>query len=277
MKPLRRIFDRYGLTVVAICLTAGYLFPIYWMVISGFKTSSEIFANPPSLVPRAPTLETFRWIFENEHVGRYLINSAIIAFAVAAITVVLGAMGGYALARMRSRLVDLALILILMMQTFPEALLATPMFTLFKAAHLLNTLTAVVLATSTKTLALALVVLRPIMRQVPRELEEAAWVDGYGIVGSFWRVVVPAARNGLIVVGVIAFIEAVGEFVYPLAFITRSELNPATVALYGFIGAEYADWNRVMAFATVFTLPSLVLFLLLQQKIVSGLTAGAVK
>lgn len=277
MTPARRRAVRLVLMVAGIALTALYLFPVYWMIVSGFKTSAEIFASPPTFFPRAPTLESFRWIFENANVALYLVNSTIIAGSVSAITIVLGAVGGYALARLKTRLVDAALIFILMMQTFPEALLATPMFTLFKAVDLLNTQLAVILATTSKTLALALIVLRPVMRQIPRELEEAAWVDGYGVWGSFWRVVLPAARNGLIVVGVIAFIQAFGEFVYPLAFTTKSELHPATVGLYGFIGAEYADWHRVMAFATVFTLPVLVLFLILQQKIVSGLTAGAVK
>ena len=277
MTPARRRAVNLGLTATGIALTALYLFPVYWMIVSGFKPASEIFANPPTLWPRAPTLDSFRWIFEHENVLRYLTNSAIIAGSVAAITVTLGACGAYALARIKTRLVDAALIFILMMQTFPEALLATPMFTIFRAIDLLNTQLAVILATASKTLALALVVLRPVMRQVPRELEEAAWVDGYGVWGSFVRVVLPTARNGLIVVGVIAFIQAFGQFVYPLSLTTRSELHPATVGLYGFIGAEYADWHRVMAFATVFTLPVLILFLVLQQKIVSGLTAGAVK
>ncbi len=277
MTPIRRHVARGTLSVIGGLIVAVYMFPVYWMIISGFKTSAEIFADPPTLLPREITLESFAWIFENQNVVSYLVNSTIIAVCVSIITVILGAAGGYGLARLRTWYVDLALIFILMMQTFPEALLATPMFTLFKVAGLLNTLTAVILATATKTVALALVILRPLMKQIPRELEEAAWVDGYGVWGSFLRVVLPAARNGLIVVAVIAFIEAFGEFVYPLAFISKESLNPATVGLYSFIGAEYSDWNRVMAFASVFTIPLIVVFLALQQKIVSGLTAGAIK
>ena len=267
----------YILTLAAVTVALIYLFPVYWMYISGFKLSGEIFSRPPSFFPREPRLDAFIWIFERENMARYLMNSFTIAASTTALTLVLGCMGAYALARLRSIWVDIALVFILVAQTFPEALLATPMFVIFRELGLLNTTLAVVLATTTKTLAFALIVLRPVFLQVPQELEEAAEVDGCTRFSAFFFVVLPVARTGILVVGALAFIMAYGEFVYPSALLSDRDLQPATVGLYSFVGAEYADWQNVMAFAAVFATPVMLLFILLQRKIVSGLTAGALK
>jgi multiple sugar transport system permease protein len=254
-----------------------YLFPVYWMLISGLKSSAEIFANPPSLFPRQPSLSAYEYVFWRENVARYMRNSLAIAIPVTVVTLVLGASGSYALSRLRSSLVDAALVLALILQIFPDALLATPMFIMFRHFGLLNTFTGVVLATSAKSLAFALVILRPMYRQVPMEIEEASRVDGCNTLQTFLRIVLPVMRVPLTVVAVLTFVQAYGQFVYPLTLLSKQELQPATVGIYSFIGAEYADWDRVMAFASVFALPVLILFLSLQRKIVAGLTTGALK
>ena len=272
-KRTRRII----LAVVAFAGVAVYLFPIYWMLISGFKSSAEIFANPPTFFPSAPNLDAFRSVFVQENIARYLRNSVIIAIPVTALTLGLGAMGAYAMSRIRSRLVDVALVTVLLLQVFPEALIATPMFIIFKSIGILNTFFAVILATTSKVLAFALVILRPMFLQVPSELEEASYVDGCTRFQAFWRIVLPLMRAPLAVVGAIAFAQAYGQFVYPITLLTRQELQPGSVGIYAFIGAETADWHRVMAFASIYVLPIIALFLLLQRNIVSGLTAGALK
>lgn len=256
---------------------ACYLFPVYWMLISGFKTSAEIFSNPPTFFPRNPTLESFAYVFFRENVLRYIWNSTFIAVMVTAMTLTMGAMGAYAMSRLRTRLVDVALIAVLLLQIFPEALLATPMFILFRTVDVLDTHLAVILATTSKTLAFALVILRPMFRQVPIELEEAAFVDGASRFQSFRLIVLPIVRVALIVVGALTFVQAYGQFVYPLTLLSTQGLQPATVGIYSFVGAEYADWHRVMAFSSIFVVPILAVFLILQNRIVAGLTAGALK
>jgi multiple sugar transport system permease protein len=281
IRRLRRLLGPNGIAwlccAIGVALVICYLFPVYWMLISSLKTSAEIFANPPSLVPTHPTLAAFRYVIERENVARYMRNSLAIAIPVTIVTLLLGSSGSYALSRLRSRLVDVALVLALILQIFPDALLATPMFIIFRHFNLLNTFASVVLATSAKSLAFALVILRPMYRQVPIEIEEASRVDGCNTLQTFWRIVLPIMRVPLIVVGVLSFVQAYGQFVYPLTLLSKQELQPATVGIYSFIGAEYADWDRVMAFASVFALPVLILFLLLQRKIVAGLTTGALK
>ncbi len=270
-------FGGMGHTVIAVIGVTLYLFPIYWMFTSGLKTSAEIFAKPPTLVPNNPTLDSFYYVFQRENIGRYLRNSVAIALPVTVLTLVLGLMGGYAMSRLRSRFVTVALVVVLMLQVFPEALLATPMFIIFRSLDILNTHAAVVLATTSKTLAFALVILRPMFRQVPYELEEASRVDGCNQFQTFWRIVLPIMKVPLIVVGALSFVQAYGQFVYALTLLSEQELQPATVGIYSFVGAEYADWHRVMAFSSVFVLPILAVFLLLQRQIVAGLTAGALK
>jgi multiple sugar transport system permease protein len=259
---------------VLVCI---YLFPIYWMLISGFKNSAEIFAIPPTFVPRAPTLESFEFVFFRENVLRYLSNSLIIAIPVTVLTLVLGSMGAYAMSRLRNRIVNVAVVVVLLLQVFPEALLATPMFIIFKSIGILNTYFAVILATTSKTLSFALIVLRPLFKQVPLELEEASFVDGCTPLQTFLRIVMPIMRVPLIVVGTLSFVQAYGQFVYAFTLLTKQELQPATVGIYSFVGAEYADWHRVMAFSSIFVLPILIAFLIFQRHIVAGLTAGALK
>jgi multiple sugar transport system permease protein len=265
-------------TFVAIAAVALYLFPLYWMLVSGFKSPAEIVANPPTLFPRTLSLDAFRNVVLQENVLRYLRNSITIAVPVTVVTTALAAIGAYAMARLRARLlVDFALVLVLLLQVFPEALLATPVFIIFKSLGLLNTLLAVVLATSARSLAFGLVILRPMVRQIPYELEEASRVDGCTQWQTFRLVVLPLLRVPLMVVAAITFAQAYGQFVYPLTLLSAQEVQPGTVGLYGFIGAETADWHRVMAFASVFVVPVLLLFLALQSRIVAGLTAGALK
>jgi multiple sugar transport system permease protein len=278
MNGLRQLLRAQWPTLVASAAVALYLFPLYWMLISGFKTPAEIVANPPTLFPRTLSLDAFRNVVLQENVLRYLRNSITIAIPVTVVTTALAAIGAYAMARLRSRwLVEFALVLVLLLQVFPEALLCTPVFIIFKALGLLNTLLAVVLATSARSLAFGLVILRPMVRQIPYELEEASRVDGCTQWQTFRLVVLPLLRVPLMVVAAITFAQAYGQFVYPLTLLSAQEVQPGTVGLYGFIGAEVADWHRVMAFASVFVVPVLLLFLALQSRIVSGLTAGALK
>ena len=275
MRPTR--LHALTLTAMGAIGVAIYLFPIYWMLISGFKTQAEIFSDPPTFLPRAPTLDAFTYVVLQENILRYLRNSLVIAVPVTVITVFLSTIGAYALSRLRTRLVDVALVTILLLQVFPEALLATPVFLIFKSIGLVNTIPAVVLATSTRSLAFALVILRPMFRPVPIELEEASRVDGCTPWRTFRHIVLPLMRVPVLVVGAITFAHAYGQFVYPLTLLSAHDLQPGTVGIYGFIGAEVADWHRVMAFSSMFVVPILILFLLLQNKIVSGITAGALK
>lgn len=268
---------RWILLTIGVTIAAFYLFPVYWMYVSSFKASSELNASPPTLLPEAPTLAAYTWIFTRENIARYLGNSLFQSTSVTLLTLLLATGAAYALSRVRSLWMDAVLVGIMLSQVLPPALLVTPMFVIFRQIDLINTQTAVILATTTKTLPFAVIMLRTTFAQIPIELEEAARVDGCSRLRAFFSVTLPLARIGYIVVGTLVFLLAYGEFVYPVSLVNKNELQPATVGLYGFVGADYSDWSNAMAFASIFVTPVIVIFMLLQRRIVSGLTAGALK
>jgi multiple sugar transport system permease protein len=268
---------RWILLTIGATIAAFYLFPVYWMYVSSFKASSELNASPPTLLPEAPTLAAYTWIFTRENIARYLGNSLFQSTSVTLLTLLLATGAAYALSRVRSLWMDAVLVGIMLSQVLPPALLVTPMFVIFRQIDLINTQTAVILATTTKTLPFAVIMLRTTFAQIPIELEEAARVDGCSRLRAFFSVTLPLARIGYIVVGTLVFLLAYGEFVYPVSLVNKNELQPATVGLYGFVGADYSDWSNAMAFASIFVTPVIVIFMLLQRRIVSGLTAGALK
>jgi multiple sugar transport system permease protein len=268
---------RWELTALAALFSALWLFPFYWMLVSGLKTQGEIFLSPPTLWPAAPTLDAFRFVIVRENMPLYIWNSLVIATASTALSLLLATGAAWGMARIRGFWIEAALLAALLAQVFPPALMATPMFVLFRQIGLIDSQWAVILACMTKAAPFAIVMLRTVFIQIPVDLEDAARIDGCSRFSAFMRVTLPLAAPGIAVAGTLAFVLAYGEFVYASAFLTSKEKYPATIGLYSFVGAEQAEWHYIMSFATLFVLPVFLLFLLLQRRIVQGLTAGALK
>ena len=268
---------RYGLLLLGIAFTALYLFPLYWMYLTAFKNGTEIFRYPPTFLPADPQWNFLR-IFQDKDMGRYLWNSLLIAVGVTAVVTVLGTGCAYVLARVRGIWVDLSLFAILTLQVLPASLMVTPIFVAFNQIGLLATpRLAVVLAWSAKMLPLYIVLCRATFLQVPRELEDAALVDGSSRIGAFFNIVLPLGRNGILVTSVLIFLQSFGEFVYSRSLINKEELQTATVGLSAFMGPNTNDWNGIMTYTAIYVTPILIIFVALQRRIVSGLTAGAIK
>ncbi len=266
------------LLVVALLLAALYLFPLYWMYVTSLKTGSEIFATPPGMVPTNPQWGVFGYVWELRGMGRFLWNSVIIASGTMALTAILGTGCAYVLARYRNIWIDVALFLVLMLQVLPASLMITPLFVGFSQFGLLNhPQLAVILAMTAKVMPFFVVLVRATFMSVPGELEEAALVDGNSRIGAFWFIVLPLARNGILVSAILIFMQAFGEFVYSKSIIQAVELQPASVGLNAFMGPNTTEWNNIMAYATIYVTPILAVFVILQRRIVSGLTSGALK
>jgi multiple sugar transport system permease protein len=268
---------RYVLLALAIVFTAIYLFPLYWMYITAFKSGTEIFQYPPTFWPSDP-----QWNFANIWFGRrmdrYIWNSLLIAASVTVLVTIIGTGCAYVLARVRNVWIEVAMFAILMMQVLPSSLMVTPIFVGFNQIGLLaSPRFAVVLAQATKVLPLYIVLCRTSFLQVPRELEDAALVDGSSRIGAFFRVMLPLARNGILVTSVLIFLQSFGEYVYARSLIAKDELQAATVGLQTFMGPNTNDWTGIMTYAAIYVTPILIIFMLLQRRIVSGLTAGALK
>jgi multiple sugar transport system permease protein len=266
------------LTLVALALAAVYLFPLYWMYVTSLKSGTEIFAQPPTFWPAALTLDHYPNVWNTRNVGRFMWNSVVIATGVTALTVLLGTGLAYVLARYRNIWIDISLFLVLMLQVLPAAVMATPLFVAFHQVGLLGMpRTAVVLAATAKAMPFFVVLVRASFMTVPRELEEAAQVDGSTRFGTFWRIVLPLARNGILVCAILIFMQAFGEFIFARSIIQDSSLQPASVGLASFVGPQSRDWNGIMAYAAMYVTPILAIFVLLQRRIVAGLTSGALK
>jgi multiple sugar transport system permease protein len=252
---------------IAIVLAAIYLFPLYWMYITTVKTGSAMFATPPTFWPSDPQWGAFAYVWESRNMARNLWNSLVIATGAVALISVLG--NGW---------VDIGLFLILMLQVLPASLMITPIFVGFSQIGMLEyPRVAVVIAIAAKSMPFFVVLVRATFMSVPMELEEAALVDGNSRIGAFFNIVLPLARNGILVSAILIFMQAFGEFVYSKSIIQAVEYQPASVGLNSFMGPNTNEWNNIMAYATMYVTPILAVFVLLQRRIVSGLTSGALK
>lgn len=267
-----------ALLFIALALAALYLFPFYWMYATSLKTSTEIFAIPPAFIPAIAQWEVFKYVWESRGIGQYLWNSTVIASGSMFLTAILGTGCAYVLARYRNLWIDIALFLVLLLQVLPASLMITPLFVGFSQAGLLDfPRFAVVLAITAKSMPFFVVLVRATFMTVPIEIEEAALVDGNSRCGAFISIVIPLARNGILVAAILIFMQAFGEFVYSKSIIQDQNLQPASVGLNAFMGPNTVEWNNIMAFASIYVTPILAVFVLLQQRIVSGLTSGSLK
>nr|WP_106743411.1 carbohydrate ABC transporter permease [Yoonia maritima] len=262
----------------AIVFAIIYLFPLYWMYVTALKSGSEIFAYPPTFIPKDPQWGVFSHVWDVRGMGRFIWNSLVIATGTMILVAGLGTGCSYVLARYRNIWIDVALFLVLMLQVLPASLMITPLFVGFSAVGLLDyPRFAVILAVTAKAMPFFVILVRATFMAVPAELEEAALVDGNSRVGAFVSVVLPLARNGVLVSAILIFMQAFGEFVYSKSIIQDVNLQPASVGLNAFMGPNTVEWNNIMAYATIYVTPILAAFVLLQQRIVAGLTSGALK
>lgn len=275
---MTRPYVPWLLLAVALALAAVYLFPLYWMYITSLKSGSEIFANPPTFWPREADPSVYGAVWSRRTMSTFLWNSTLIAAGVTAITVIFGTGCAYVLARYCNVWVDVGLFAILMLQVLPASVMVTPLFVAFNQFGLLNyPRTAVVLAAAAKAMPFFVVLVRATFMTVPRELEEAALVDGNSRMGAFFSIVLPLARNGILVCAILTFMSSFGEYIYSKSIIQDPSLQPASVGLSGFLGPNSTDWNSIMAYSAIYVTPILAVFVLLQRRIVSGLTSGALK
>jgi multiple sugar transport system permease protein len=254
-----------------------FLFPIYWFYITSFKGQRELDAFPPTFWPSEPTLNILRVLAE-VNVPQFLSNSLIIALGITILTMVLGISASWALVRIRGWYIDVIVIAVIVLQMLPAALMATPLYVIFSNLFLLDTHLAVIIAASAKSIPFVIILLRPSFLKIPKELIEAASVDGCTGWRLFYIIAFPLVRNSVIIISILIFMQAYGEFVFSRSFLSSNDKLPASVGLVTeFFGQYRKDISGAMAFGTIYLTPMLVIFIFVQRKLVSGLTAGAVK
>lgn len=267
-------------TLITVVVLVIFLFPIYWMVITSLKSPAEIFAKEPTFFPKKIDFSGYISQLKRGNTVPFwknLENSLIIATVTTVVVTVLSTLSAYGLARFRQRLNRLTLLVVLITQMIPAVLFLSPLFIILKKLGLLNTLFAPVLYVCIFSIPFCIVTLRPFFLSIPRELEDAAAVDGCGKFATFLRVMVPISYPGIITSAAFTFIWGWGDLMGALTFLQNDKLYPLTVNMYKSITEYGVDWSGLMAFSVILTIPVVLIFVCFQKYLVSGLTSGAVK
>jgi multiple sugar transport system permease protein len=279
---------RFGKTVkflIALIATLVYMFPLFWMVSTSLKAPSDIMRDPPLIFPRKLHTGIYLEIFGHPPAGtqvpinglRYMKNSFILGLGTMVLTMIFAVPAAYGLARFRLRGSNFFILTLLTSQMLPEVLLVIPLFVFFRQLKFTNNYISVIIADAAMALPFSILILRTSLLQVPRDLEEAALIDGATRFRALRSVIVPLVRPGLVAVTLFAFLYGWGDFVFSLSFLQDVNLHPLALGVYNFIGYYRIRWDGVMAFSTIIAVPVVVIILALQRQFVTGLTAGSVK
>ncbi|MER7110804.1 carbohydrate ABC transporter permease [Streptomyces sp. NPDC000229] len=269
---------RAGQYLALLAYLAFLALPFLWLISTAFKPARELGSLHPTWIPEEPTLANFRQVFDEQPLLQAAANSLIAALGAALTAVAIATPMAYVMARHRSRLSAAATGWVVVSQAFPFVLVIIPLFLVLKNLHLINTLSGLILVYVVWSLPFALWMLTGYVRAVPAELEEAAAVDGAGRLRTLVSVTAPLLAPGIVATALFAFITAWNEFFFALVLLKTPEKQTLPVVLTHFLGAEgVADLGPLAAAAFLATLPSLVVFAIIQKRITGGMLAGAVK
>lgn len=270
----RRQLAKHLLAAGVCCLILG---PFLWMISTSLKDPAEVALREPTIIPRSFAVENYTAAFARGNLGRYFVNSVIVALATTALSVALATLSGYAFARYRLPGGRALLFGILATQMFPAILLAIPLYILIRNLGLLNSLLGLILVYTTFALPFSVWVLRNYFLTIPRDLDDSALIDGATRLQALRTVILPVAMPGIAATALFSFILSWNEFLYANTFISSVDRRTLPVGLQSLIGEFTTDWGLLMAGAVVTTIPIVVVFFFVQRQLTQGLAAGAVK
>jgi len=280
MKTLLRRIRSSGinLTFVAFLVMVVLLFPLIWMTLSSFKPNPELFTRPPTILPRTWTMEHYVELFWFTSFPRYFLNTFLVGAVAVLIGVAVSLCGVYSISRFKFIGAKQFTFIMLFIYMLPPVLLSIPFFQIWYSLGMLNTLTSLIFTYLTITVPFAIWVLRPYIESIPRELEEAARVDGCTQFQAFYRVIVPQSLPGIVASMIFTFVVVWNEYLYALILITDENLRTVSLGIGSLIlETSVYSWGLVNAAGAMATIPILLVFSLVQRVMVTGLTAGAVK
>lgn len=276
LRPIQLVLMQLLISIIIIWCLA----PFYWTVITSLKQANAIFYNPTTYLPDPVDLKSWIVVVNLPRFQGALINSTIIASSVTVVSLSLGSLCAYAIARLRFPGKNIVLALVLAVSMFPGIAIISPLYLQFRDWDLINNKLALILPGVTFTLPVCIWTLTAFFRDLPRELEEAAYVDGASRIQTFTQVIGPLAAPGVFTTAILLFIASWNEFLFARTFMSKVEQLTAPVAVAQFEGADIAaatPWGEISAAAIATTIPLVILVLVFQRRIVAGLTAGAVK
>jgi N,N'-diacetylchitobiose transport system permease protein len=269
---------RNAWNVVGVAIFVVMIFPVFWMVSTAFKSDDQINALTPTWFPLHPTLKHFRDALAKPYFWDDVKNSMIVVLVTVTIAMVLAFLAAVALSKYRFTGRKLFIVLVIGVQMLPGAGLIIPLYVVLARYHEVNTLTGVILVYLTGVLPFSVWTLRGFILGIPKDLEEAAMVDGSTRLGAFARILLPLVAPGLVATSVFAFITSWNEYIFARVLLNDGSKQTITVWLSYFLGtSRQTDWGALMAASTLTAIPVVVFFLLIQRRIAFGLTAGAVR
>jgi N,N'-diacetylchitobiose transport system permease protein len=264
--------------VVGVAVFVVMVFPVFWMISTAFKPDDQIVSLNPTWVPLHPTLSHFRAAIDRPYFWVDVKNSLIVVTTTVLIAVTLAFLAAVALARYRFRVRTLFIVLVIGIQMLPQAGLIIPLYVVLARYHQVNALTGLVVTYMTFVLPFCVWTLRGFLLGIPKDLEEAAMVDGSTRLGVFVKILLPLMGPGLVATSVFAFITTWNEYIFARVLLNDQSKQTVTVWLSYFLGtSRHTDWGALMAASTLTAIPVVVFFLLIQRRIAFGLTAGAVR
>ena len=263
--------------VVVLTALAIMLFPLYWMVNTSLKPNSEVFQLPPTFYSDNWSFDAFRSLLENKPIGRYFLNSLIVAGGTTIIALALASLAAYGLTRFQVRIEALIILSLLFIKMLPEALLVVPFYGLIANVGMLNSYVLLIAVYCSFALPFAVWMLIGFFRAIPRELDEAAVMDGATRLQTFYMVVLPLARPGLAAVAMVTFLTAWNAYLWSLVLTTDPSMYVLPVGIATLKGEYQILWNELMAAAVIAVLPVLAIYSVFERHLVAGITAGAVK
>jgi len=255
-------------------------FPFYWMLITAFKTNADLYdvTNIPFWFNKPPTLEHFRYLFEQTLFGRWLLNSLIIGVCVVAITLATAIPAGYALTRLAGRNAEALAIGIFLTYLVPPTLLFLPLSRIISWVGLQNSMWSLVLVYPTFTIPFCTWLVVGLFKTVPREVEEAAIVDGCSLFGAFVNMVLPLSLPAILTIVIFSFTLTLQEFVYALTFVSASAQKPITLGVAtDLVRGDIYYWGELMAGALIASVPVAIVYNLFLDRFIAGITGGAIK
>jgi trehalose/maltose transport system permease protein len=288
--PAGRVLAKVPFWMLILAIFVYALFPFYWALRSAFMPSAELFDTPIKYFPTDPTFTHFREVLSSNFFQHALLNSTLVAGLVTVMSLAIGSLAAYALGRFHFHGRTFVLYLMLSMTIFPQIAILGALYTMISGFHIVgpidfpklyDTPWALIFTYFIFTLPFTIWVLTSFMRQLPGDLEEAAYVDGATPLQVFYKVLLPLIAPGLVTTGLLAFIAAWNEYLYAVSFIQSPNHYTVPVAIVSFTpkggNAFQVPWGQIMAATVIVTLPLIVATLVLQRRILAGLTAGAVK
>jgi N,N'-diacetylchitobiose transport system permease protein len=275
----KRTLQRVGLNLLGLAVFAVMVFPVYWMVATAFKSGNDVLSFTPQFIPTSPTLSNFRDAIDRELFWSSVRNSLIVVCAVVVVSVVLAFLAALALAKFRFYGRRAFVVVVFGVQMVPLAALVIPLYITLSAVHQVDKLSGVVIAYVALVLPFCVWTMRGFIAGVPKELEEAAMVDGSTRLGAFVRILLPLVGPGLVATSIFAFIQAWNEYIIAYVLLSSASKQTVTIWLANFTTGTTrgVDWGTLMAGATLTALPVVLFFVLVHRRIAFGLTAGAVK